>query len=75
MSTTLAGAVYRARAEISHPRQAERYLQMGVRHFCMGWAMSILHDWFTDTGKALREVLSASPAKTPEPHSLCGASQ
>jgi 2-keto-3-deoxy-L-rhamnonate aldolase RhmA len=59
------------RAEISHPRQAARYLEMGVRHFCMGWDMSILHDWFSETGKAMREVLSGAPdARTPDAHSL-----
>ena len=45
------------RAEISHPRQAERYFEMGVKHFCMGWDMSILHEWFTQTGGPMRELL------------------
>jgi 2-keto-3-deoxy-L-rhamnonate aldolase RhmA len=64
------------RAEISHPRQAERYLDMGVRHFCMGWDMSILHDWFSDVGKSMREVLSTKhEAKTPGAHSLRGGAQ
>lgn len=63
------------RAEISHPRQAERYLAMGVRHFCMGWDMSILHDWFTQTGGAMREVLSGTfEDRKPEAHSLRGES-
>ena len=30
---------------------------MGVKHFCMGWDMSILHEWFTQTGGPMRELL------------------
>jgi 4-hydroxy-2-oxoheptanedioate aldolase len=64
------------RAEISHPRGAERYLEMGVKHFCMGWDMSILHDWFTQTGGAMRELLSEkAEARTPPAHSLRGGSE
>jgi 4-hydroxy-2-oxoheptanedioate aldolase len=63
------------RAEISHPRGAERYLAMGVKHFCMGWDMSILHDWFTQTGGAMREVLSERvEAGKPAAPSLRGGS-
>ena len=64
------------RAEISHPRQAARYLEMGVRHFCMGWDMSILHDWFTETGNAMRDVLAGTlDARTPRTHTLRTASE
>ncbi|MHB1413643.1 MAG: HpcH/HpaI aldolase family protein [Chloroflexota bacterium] len=45
------------RAEIHHPSEAERYLRMGVQHFCMGWDVSILHDWYVGKGDGLREVL------------------
>jgi 4-hydroxy-2-oxoheptanedioate aldolase len=47
-----------ARAEIRDADGAERYLDMGVRHFCVGWDVRILHDWFTDQGKAMRQILS-----------------
>ena len=64
------------RAEISHPRAAARYLEMGVRHFCMGWDMSILHDWFTETGKAMRDVLAGVlDARAPGTHTLRTASE
>jgi 2-keto-3-deoxy-L-rhamnonate aldolase RhmA len=64
------------RAEISHPRQAGRYLEMGVRHFCMGWDMSILHDWFTESGRGMRDVLAGLPeTRTTDARSLRGASQ
>lgn len=48
------------RAEISSPEQAEHYLKLGVQHFCMGWDMSILFDWFKEKGGALKEVLATA---------------
>jgi 4-hydroxy-2-oxoheptanedioate aldolase len=48
------------RAEIDNPADAERYLALGVRHFCIGTDMDILYNWFRDNGKAMREILSAS---------------
>ena len=45
------------RAEISHPSAARAYLDLGVRHFCMGWDVSILFDWFKSEGRALRDAL------------------
>jgi len=46
------------RAEIGHPDQASRYLEMGVRHFCMGTDVSILRSWFGSEGKAMQDVLA-----------------
>ncbi len=46
------------RVEISSPEQAERYLEMGVRHFCMGTDVSILRGWFQNQGEAMAKVLS-----------------
>ncbi len=45
------------RAEINTPQQAEKYLEMGVKHFCIGTDVSILFDWFRDTGGAFNELL------------------
>jgi 2-keto-3-deoxy-L-rhamnonate aldolase RhmA len=50
------------RAEIADPEQARRYLEMGVRHFCMGWDVSILARWFTDAGAAMRDILGGGAA-------------
>ena len=50
----------RPRAEIGSPSQAKRYLDMGVKHFCIGTDMSILYEWFRDNGKAMREILTAA---------------
>jgi 2-keto-3-deoxy-L-rhamnonate aldolase RhmA len=47
------------RAEISHPSEAKPYLDLGVRHFCMGWDVSVLFDYFKTEGGALRELLGA----------------
>src|SRR5215831_7333400 len=45
------------RAEIGRPEDAKKYLDMGVKHFCIGWDVSILFNWFTANGKAMRELL------------------
>jgi len=50
------------RAEIGQPDQAQRYLDMGVKHFCIGTDMSILYQWFKQNGAAMRELLGAVPA-------------
>lgn len=48
------------RAEIGSATQAERYLNLGVKHFCIGTDMSILYNWFKGEGKAMREVLGSA---------------
>jgi 2-keto-3-deoxy-L-rhamnonate aldolase RhmA len=48
------------RAEISAPEQAARYLDMGVKHFCMGWDVAILHAWWRDNGKEMRKILGGA---------------
>jgi 4-hydroxy-2-oxoheptanedioate aldolase len=49
-----------ARAEIRDASAAQRYLEMGIRHFCVGWDVRILHDWFTDQGKMMQSLLSGA---------------
>ena len=51
------------RVEIDTPDQAEKYLNMGVKHFCVGTDVSILFNWFRQTGGAFNEVLDR---KAPE---------
>jgi 4-hydroxy-2-oxoheptanedioate aldolase len=46
------------RAEIRDSSGAERYLAMGVHHFCVGHDVQILHDWWTREGAVMREALS-----------------
>jgi 2-keto-3-deoxy-L-rhamnonate aldolase RhmA len=49
-----------ARAEIRDAAGAARYLEMGVQHFCVGWDVRVLHDWFTEQGKAMQDLLKAA---------------
>ncbi|HEX5166759.1 MAG TPA: aldolase/citrate lyase family protein [Thermomicrobiales bacterium] len=59
IETALAAGV-QPRAEISAPEEAERYLEMGVRHFNIGSDMSILYRWFLTNGKAMSDLLGTS---------------
>ena len=58
-----------ARAEIVEPSEAAYYLDQGVRHFCIGTDLYILHDWLNERGARLAEMLgrsaSASAASAP----------
>ena len=56
-----------ARAEIGHPDQAKRYLDMGVRHFCIGWDVAILFEWFEQSGQAMREIFSGAADNAARP--------
>ncbi len=53
------------RAEISHPDQAKEYLDMGVKHFCIGSDVSILYDWFKRNGKEMGSLVGRSPSDEP----------
>lgn len=46
------------RAEIDDETQAEAYLEMGVRHFCMGWDMETLFNWFQGHGTRMQAMLA-----------------
>jgi 4-hydroxy-2-oxoheptanedioate aldolase len=59
IETALAAGV-QPRAEISSPEEAQRYLEMGVRHSNIGSDMSILYRWFLSNGKAMSELLGTS---------------
>jgi 2-keto-3-deoxy-L-rhamnonate aldolase RhmA len=47
------------RAEPADAQGFERFLAMGVRHFCAGTDMSILFKWYQDQGKAMRDILAS----------------
>ena len=57
------------RVELGDPAAGARYLEMGVRHFCIGWDVSILHHWWRENGAAMRGMLDGapSPMATPAP--------
>jgi 4-hydroxy-2-oxoheptanedioate aldolase len=48
------------RAEIHSLDQAKYYLDLGVRHFCLGTDITILYNWLKENGETLRRALSGS---------------
>jgi 4-hydroxy-2-oxoheptanedioate aldolase len=50
------------RVELGDPAQAARYLEMGVRHFCIGWDVSILQAWWLSQGRAMNGLLDGAAA-------------
>ena len=57
METALSKGI-QPRAEIGSADQARYYLDLGVRHFCIGTDISILYGWWKEKGDDLREVVS-----------------
>ena len=49
------------RAELRDREGAERYLDIGVKHFCIGTDVRILFDWFNDTGAGMLDLLGRDP--------------
>jgi 4-hydroxy-2-oxoheptanedioate aldolase len=45
---------------------------MGVKHFCIGWDVRILYDWWRTNGAGMRAMLTgeATTAPTPTPQPL-----
>jgi len=62
------------RAEVDTPEQARKYLEMGVKHFCVGTDVSILYNWFRDSGGGFNELLGrGSPGESGEHGGYGGA--
>ncbi|MDA0989337.1 MAG: aldolase/citrate lyase family protein [Verrucomicrobia bacterium] len=47
------------RAEIASPKEVERYRELDVRHFALGVDFAILHGWWRDNGRVVREIINA----------------
>jgi 4-hydroxy-2-oxoheptanedioate aldolase len=45
------------RAEIDSVDAAKYYLDLGVRHFCIGTDIMVLHRWMKENGEALRKEI------------------
>lgn len=45
------------RIEIDEPEQAKRYVDLGARHFCIGWDRFILQAGLARIGEGMRKVL------------------
>lgn len=56
IETALANDV-RPRAEISHPAEAEPYLEKGVQDFNLNTDLGILHEWWSEQGSELEELV------------------
>jgi 2-keto-3-deoxy-L-rhamnonate aldolase RhmA len=54
------------RVEIGSFEQAKPYLDMGVRHFCIGWDISTIYTWCRQQGAAMRELLAAPGSQRKE---------
>lgn len=65
IETALAKGLH-PRAELYDINQAARLMEMGVKHFCIGWDVSILRDWWRDSGAGMRAMLDGSdgPGRT-----------
>jgi 2-keto-3-deoxy-L-rhamnonate aldolase RhmA len=47
------------RAEIDSFEEAKEYIDMGVRHFCIGVDLGIIYQWCQKNGEAMRELLAS----------------
>jgi 4-hydroxy-2-oxoheptanedioate aldolase len=56
IETALAKGLH-PRIELADIRQAAPYLEMGVKHYCIGWDVRILHDWWRANGEGMRAML------------------
>ena len=45
------------RIEIADVEQAKRYVQLGVRHFCIGWDRFIYQAALMKTGEGIRKIV------------------
>lgn len=47
------------RVELGSFEQAKEFIDMGVRHFCIGWDLRIIYEWCRQNGEGLRKMLAA----------------
>jgi 2-keto-3-deoxy-L-rhamnonate aldolase RhmA len=46
------------RVELGNFEAAREYIEMGVRHFCIGWDVLAVHQWCKQNGNGLRQLLA-----------------
>jgi 2-keto-3-deoxy-L-rhamnonate aldolase RhmA len=51
------------RAEIRDSGGAQRYLDLGVRHFCVGHDVQVLHEYWTKQGAEMRDLIGWGPGR------------
>ena len=49
------------RIEIAEPDQAAPYIEMGVKHFCIGWDVGILSNFWATRGTVMQGLLAGAP--------------
>ncbi len=47
------------RVEIASFEQAKPYVEMGVRHFCIGWDLRVIYGWCQQQAESMRELLTS----------------
>ena len=69
IETALAKGLH-PRVELRDAEGAAKYLEMGVKHFCVGWDVRVLFDWWRDQGGKMRSALGLDePVKSnPAPY-------
>ena len=61
------------RVELADIKGAAPYLEMGVKHFCIGWDVRVLYDWWRVNGEGMRAMLTSGPsAETAQPRQTVG---
>jgi 2-keto-3-deoxy-L-rhamnonate aldolase RhmA len=45
------------RVEVAGFEQMKPFVEMGVRHFCIGWDLLVISDWCRRQGRGMRELL------------------
>jgi 4-hydroxy-2-oxoheptanedioate aldolase len=55
------------RVELADPAQGAKYIEMGVKHFCIGWDASILHQWWKANGEVMQGMLAGGKGRRKAP--------
>jgi 2-keto-3-deoxy-L-rhamnonate aldolase RhmA len=55
------------RIELHDLDRAPEYMEMGVKHFCIGWDVRILYNWLATNGRAMRDLLGEDTAPVRQP--------
>jgi 2-keto-3-deoxy-L-rhamnonate aldolase RhmA len=69
IETALAKGLH-PRVELADIKDAAPYLEMGVKHFCIGWDVRILHDWWRTNGANMRAMLGTASQSEPTKQSV-----
>jgi 2-keto-3-deoxy-L-rhamnonate aldolase RhmA len=48
------------RVEISDVSQAKPWIEMGVRHFCVGWDLAVISGWCRQQARGMRDLLAST---------------